>query len=388
VEERRRIELRELEARANELTAKSIMNNANNDLNDLSPKFNGNNGLDPRPLVGVPKAIKLKAPYPFAGINVDGTSVLSYFGQMDHYLQAAGVDDKSRDSLNVAQTNLSGPALLWYQAYTMRHPNEIHCWDELKAALKVRYYPVAQEQLSMNALLNVKYRGNIEDYNNAFQTHAQMLPILNDSSFDPITMGIYIKGISGEPRTTYLVTTLNNAVQEKKAKTIFELMNIASQTEQNLRMSRPSEFINNRANPMPVVVPYVKANEQIRANTNSNNEAGNAVSTSTPVHGYTTPLANRVPAAVNHVRFADEEQFESESQDESECDNSNESDAVLKALQQFNKFCANENVLPEEFVTRRQEGSCFICGRQGHRASMCFNGKSSNTSSHPPRIHQ
>jgi hypothetical protein len=357
-------------------------------------------------LTGLPRGIKLQLPKAFDGNRVNGTIILSYFGQMDHYLQAAGVSSGSRESLYIVQTNLTGPALLWYQAYVKRNLHEINCWDDLKVAMKIRYYPVSQEQQSMNALLNVKYRGNIEDYNNTFQNHSQMLPVFNDASTDPITMSMYIKGISGTPGTTYLVTTLNNAIQEKKAKSIMELMIIASAAEENLRMSRSgnvSDFNNNnnrnRNNNMAIKVPYVN-----RGTYQSNySGAYKPNNTGTPYpRSFQTPQINRFPSKLNQVQFVDEieEQYQCElnnlSQEDgygSEVDQlqvhedskaeeqaksgvHQEQEIVLNALQQFNKFGSNNNVSPEEFAKRRQERTCFKCGRQGHFANNCPSNQS------------
>ncbi len=351
---------------------------------------------------GVPKGIRLTAPRSFDGVRVNGTIVLSYLGQMDHYLQAAGVDFKSRESLYIVQTNLTGPALMWYQAHVKRNPQEVNCWEDLKLALRTRYYPVSQDQQSMNALLNVKYRGNIEEYNNAFQNHSQMLPVFNDASTDPITMSMYIKGISGTPGTTYLVTTLNNAVQEKKAKSIMELMIVASAAEENLKMSRSgniNDFNNsrNRNNNMAIKVPFVRTNQQNHNNNSSYSRQSSAGSTPY-TRPYQTPTTNRsVPPQVNQVKFVDEieEQYQSElnklengqedgygseveqlnvheeSEERTPNTPNEEHEIILNALQQFNKFKTQNNISPEEFEKRRQDRSCFKCGRQGHFANQC-----------------
>lgn len=248
----------------------------------------------------------------------------------------------------------------------------------------------------MNALLNVKYRGAIEEYNNAFQTHLQMLPVMNDPSFDPMAMGIYIKGISGVENTTYLVTTLNNAVQEKKAKTIFELMNIASQTEENLRMSRASR--GSRNDQAPVRVPYVKANNYNNRSSYNYNRSGNAAGGTPYPRPFQTPQVNRFPAKANHVQFVSEveQQYQSElhhlasttepdegygsevdqlhvheEQAEETASGEAPSELILNAIQQFSKFGSSNNVSPEEFEKRRQDRACFKCGRQGHFANKC-----------------
>jgi hypothetical protein len=352
----------------------------------------------------IPRGVKLQAPKTFDGVKVSGTMVLSFFAQTDHYLTAAGVELNSRESLLIVQTILSGPALLWYQTYVQRYPSTIHNWEDLKVALKLRYYPASQDQQSMNALMSVKYRGNVQEYNNAFQNHANMLPVFNDPNTEKIAMSMYIKGISGSPGTTYMVTTLNSAVQRQEVKTLMELMITASAAEENLKMSRSDNTgtSSNRGGTAAVRVPF-GANRFGPTSSYRDASYFNNYSKSTPYpRPFQTPMnRNSQPQsrAANINANELDSQYESElnqlaGQDDENCDSEAETlqihddeehsaeshasaqgqhEVVLNALQQFNKFQrgSEQELSPEEFAQRRLNKACFKCGRQGHFANKC-----------------
>ena len=169
--------------------------------------------------------VKLSAPPPFDGTKTDAATLLGFISSTRHYLRATGFSEESPESLVIALQSIRGNALLWFDNHTKRSP--VNNWSELEQAMRTRYYPASQEQKSLSSILDCKYRGSIEGYNNAFLNHAQMLPSFDDPNVDPIIMGMYVHGIRSGSGSAYLLTVLQDAISEKRARNVMELMSIA-----------------------------------------------------------------------------------------------------------------------------------------------------------------
>jgi hypothetical protein len=90
----------------------------------------------------------------------------------------------------------------------------------------------------LSSLLKVRYRGSIQQYNDDFINHLQLLPSFNDPAAESLIMGIYVNGITEAPSTTYISTVIRSAIAEKKAKTITELQSVALLAESNMGKDR------------------------------------------------------------------------------------------------------------------------------------------------------
>jgi hypothetical protein len=334
------------------------------------------------------RLVRINQPKPFDGTSINGVAVLSWCAEMENYLEAVGVDTQSTESLYIAQMCISGNALVWLQFLKKRSPGEVLNYEHLKVKMLERYYPITQKTVSMRAIFNIKYKGSIAEYNNSFMKHAQMLPEMNDTNFDAVSMQLYMQGITGTgPNVAYLLTTLNSAVQEKKARSVLELMNIALQTEETLRVSSSNRGDSSSSgtfnqlrysNQAPSRVPFVQRFNQF-SKPFTTSSAG-----STPYQRtFQTPAPNRFQgnAKLNSVQAdhdtdgaEEDDQVNSfEEDDSSACDDpesSEDPNLVLNVIQEFQRYNRN-NISPEEFAKRRNEKLCYTCGRQGHFADRC-----------------
>jgi hypothetical protein len=187
---------------------------------------------------------KISPPEKFYGrADTTAMQLLGYMNQMEIYLLALGVKEESAESLTHALLTLRDDALMWYQAYKKRNVgglDDITCWKNLKQELIKRYQPADQEQTSMDQLLNISYRDNINRYNNDFNRLLTQIPSLNDPQVDTIVQRFYLKGLQGSG-STYLLTAVRTAMSgDRKCRNVMELMRHAAVAESNLKASRTS----------------------------------------------------------------------------------------------------------------------------------------------------
>ena len=190
-------------------------------------------------------SVKLPPPEIFYGkIGTKSMILLSFITQMEVYLGAAKVALDSSSSLQLAVLRLKENALNWYVAVSTRDSNMIKSWSELKEQLKKRYLPQSQDQLSLNDLLEIRYKGNIETYNNAFSDVLMLIPGLagGDEKTEQLAMGIYAKGISAAGTSLHLASAVQTAISRKEVKTMIDLMSIAQLAEQTWKMSNPGRY--------------------------------------------------------------------------------------------------------------------------------------------------
>lgn len=324
--------------------------------------------------------VKLLAPPPFDGTKTDAATLLGFISSTRHYLKATGFSEESPESLVIALQSIRGHALLWYDSHTKRSP--VKSWNELEQAMRARYYPASQEQKSLSSILNCKYRGSIEGYNNAFLNHAQMLPSFDDPNVDPVIMGMYVNGIRSGSGSAYLLTVLQDAISEKRAKNIMELMSIAVLTENNLNFAKGSSESRNRVG-QPVRVPYVPNGSSYKSSSPPYRppQVRSESSSSKPSLFYT-------PQKLNQLEINEAEQLCENGREEGESAFDPEPDveqlriheeqteaedpAMLLALRQFDKFKkADGQLTPEEYARRRKEQLCYRCGKPSHVAKEC-----------------
>jgi hypothetical protein len=334
--------------------------------------------------------VKLTAPEPFYGkVGTNALQILTFISQMEIYFNAAKINLESPDSLSIALISLRGNALLWYNSIKDRDGSTINSWSQLKVELTKRYQPVAQEQISLTELLDCKFKGSIENYNNDFMNSLLLLPHLNNPTMDSLVMGIYSRGIRG-PNTTFVSATVLNAITKKEVSTLNELMSLALLSEQNMKKAQGDS----RGAHLP-----------ISSNNHSNNRFGNK-SFSSPVrfprpnnnynNNFTNAKPFNSPQQLNNIGAHDQYYEEEEiSGSNDQCDHLNHvgdehdednnggvtdgpdiddqaEDHFLNAIKLYDRAKQNNNsITPEEFDRRRRAGACFFCGDVGHMANKC-----------------
>ena len=307
--------------------------------------------------------------------------LLSFITQMEVYLGAAKVALDSSSSLQLAVLRLKENALNWYVAVSTRDPRMIKSWSELKEQLKKRYLPQSQDQLSLNDLLEIRYKGNIETYNNAFSDVLMLIPGLagGDEKTEQLAMGIYAKGISTAGTSLHLASAVQTAINRKEVKTMIDLMATAQLAEQTWKMSNPGRYGNNSRKPH---VAFQHGNYSNSSASSSRSAFPNRFERpqGTPNKSFNTPMK------LNNINTDDDEiendivQQEENNVNEDENneeptfheEDGDENNLFLNAIKLYEKAKkTNESLSPDEIDRRRRNGTCFRCNGQGHYANKC-----------------
>ena len=349
--------------------------------------------------------VKFSPPSPFTGkAGTTAIQVLAFISQMERYLTAVKIGFESTESLTVSLTSIREGASLWYDHLSRRDPLLIRNWIELKEQIIKRYQPIAQEQLSLSSLLKVRYRGSIQQYNDDFINHLQLLPSFNDPATESLIMGIYVNGITEAPSTTYISTVIRSAIAEKKAKTITELQSVALLAESNMGKDRKAPITYHGSSPS-----FVNRGNNFSRSTPSrppyqnNRPRFHSPSSSIPAPSF----SNNTPSKLNNIISDDpyDEHFENDTVELNNIDTdvnrysedniqtseatTGESDspqfhedlssfndvtapACLNAIKLYEKSKKlNPSLSPEELDRRRRNQTCFRCNRTGHFINNC-----------------
>ena len=359
---------------------------------------------------------------PFFSAKPEGDqqmALLNFFSGMNRYLAAVHIDPHSFDSLNVAAMRLSDHASQWYDFTMERQPELLTSWYTLKEAMKKRYQPIAQSQLAFTSLLNVRYSGSIEKVNYEFLKYLQLLPEYNNGQSESVMIGIYMNALTQVSGTTYICTTLRNAIAQEEISTLAQVQSMALLAESNLGKNVKST--------VPYVPPHHRSSSSSSShrfsNNNSNNQFRSSNSSfksnfnraSVPSPSFSTPVklhnvhvendSNNQQVSSNtndHYNQAanDYENELSETGSSADAgagpsfheDNSNENDeqeiisendiAFLHAmrLHDYAKK-VQPSLTTDEIDRRRRSGTCFKCNRPGHYANKCLSSASSSSSS-------
>jgi hypothetical protein len=334
--------------------------------------------------------------------------LIGFISQMERYLAAIKVPLNSTDSLNIGTMNLKDGALLWYD-HEVRTTNQlpngqekdkrtINNWLQLKAALLHRYQPIAQEQMSLDSLLDISYRGDVTVYNDAFLNHLSQMESYNNPECEKMIMGIYLKGITRATGTVYLATSLKSAIADGKATTLLELQARALLAQSNLGKTGSQNRIAAATVSGPGGPPRSFA---FQNNWRNNNNARPA-----PSPGYSTP------AKVNNINVEDEYEDNQQQQKLNHLDASTaalqyelefehgpsfhtepneeiaddpDSTSFLNAIKFYEKSKKyNFALSAEQVAERRKANSCFNCGLPGHFARDCRKPTSSPAAAAKP----
>jgi hypothetical protein len=349
------------------------------------------------------RGVKVEAPPVFDGKpGSTAVSLTTWINQMEIWLEVIDVGVSAPKSLPVSLTRLSGMALSWYINVKRREEREIslhsrtnftiHNWLTLREALRERYVPQQQEQISTNRLLSTRYTGSVEIYNSKFMNELMLVPDLCNPATESFVMTLYARGIQG-PGTDYYATLIQQARSKGEVKTIYELMNYVQMAEQNLRLATENSRGRPRdAGPILTTAGNFGAN-RVRFGNNFPGRFRENGSPATPGNLFQTP------AKLNHLAGSYDQDDEINSGDsvadsqEDEAlhhmgstgdvgdDSSTDPDGTghsdvdtgfLNALRIYDQLRKeNPSLSPEEMERRRRSGTCFRCNKPGHYANKC-----------------
>lgn len=351
-------------------------------------------------------------PPPYYTGKPDGDQQLSlstFISSMNRYLSAVHIDPYSDESLQVAVMRLSDFASQWYDNIINRDPHLIINWFTLQEQLKLRFQPKAQEQIAFANLLKVRYTNSIEKLNYEFLKHLQLLPSYNNVQSETVMIGIYMNALTEASGTTYICTTLRNAIARKEVQTLSDVQSLAILAESNL-----GHRSNVRSSKVPYVPPHRSSTSLSSSHryTNYNNNH-NHHRTNTNFQRSSIPAPSfSTPAKLNNVQADDNQSDDDENnnnnnhndqtnhaaldyENELECattpsfhdeqlsneSNNNETDiAFLNAVNFYENAKRHQPTLtPHEIDRRRRNGTCFKCNNTGHFANKCPTSSSSST---------
>ena len=345
--------------------------------------------------------VKLPTPRAFDGTakaKTMATTLTGFTGSMDRYLEANEVDPTSLASLRITVLFLQDGAINWYNVFSTSEPNTVRSWKDLKEQLKIRYLPVAQQHLSLDLLLDVKYRGSIEKFNEEFLTHLQQIPSYNEPAAEPLIMGMYAKRIRDAPGTSYISTVINNAITEKKVKTIGDLQSVALIAETNSAKSRVNlpytpnngHRSTNNSTSYPNRSTNWSSNFQNRNSNNNQNrnfpprtssfttpQRVNNIECNEDAYSYEQECGDVMPSdeievGMDSVNRADDERDNESDINADGIDDSSDNNSFLNAVRLYNAAKEfNPKLTDEEISRRRKNNTCFRCNRPGHIARNC-----------------
>lgn len=340
--------------------------------------------------------VKFKTPQMYFGKPDDDVMVLdSFITKVGYYLEQVGIHPDSAESLRVTGMQLlSDNALSWFEYLRRTEPDAVTCWSELRDAMIERFRPMAQEQMTLNKLLDLRYNGRVANYNSKFMQYLQLLPKMNNKESQPMLMGVYIKGIEMVSGTSYICTLLRTAMNRKEIKSLTELFNHALLAEQALSKSSGRSSSSSSVSSKPYVPSSSSSHSSSKPHWRSSSSSSSSSSrfaSRTPVSkpSFSTPAHH-----VNNVTYEEENdaaeldaELNGENNDaeysnvDSDDDNNNpiitpepssEDDALLHQLQMFHKTIQRHPKLtPDEYDRRRRNNACFKCNRTGHYANKC-----------------
>jgi hypothetical protein len=335
--------------------------------------------------------VKFTPPNCFTGKPGDGPmSLINFISQMNRYLSAVGIDHYSLESLNVASMRLSDFASQWYDHISGRQPHLINSWSQLKEQLRDRYQPIAQEQLSFSSLLKVRYKNSIDTLNYEFLKHLQLLPEYNNSENENLMIGIYMNALTEAQGTTYICTTLRNAIAKKEVNTLTELQSMALLAESNLgkgnKTNIPYIAPHNRHNNNNKVPHRFQSGNSYRPSFKPFNRAPvSAPSFSTPAKLHNVQIEQHYDTDEDDTNEQSNTagiDYENELNDDTSAtppfhedvnESLSENDlAFLNAMRFYEKNAKrNPSLTTDELDRRRRTNTCFICNQPGHYANKC-----------------
>ena len=334
-------------------------------------------------------------------------ALLNFVSAMNRYLVAVQIDPDSYESLNVAAMRLSDFASQWYDFTMERDPHLLTSWNTLKEQMKKRYQPIAQGQLAFASLLKVRYTNSIEKLNHEFLKYLQLLPEYNNGQSENVMIGIYMNALTESSGTTYICTTLRNAIAQEDVTTLSQVQSMALLAESNLgksgRSSVPFVPSSNRHSASSSSSSYrFNSNNKFRPSSSSSFKS-NYNRPSVPAPSFSTP------AKLHNVQFDEADPDNEDITDPNQADRNYENDlsgdpistpsfhadnnnfgesvseddlAFLNAMRFHENAKQHHPTLStDEIDRRRRNNTCFKCNQSGHYANKCPSGSSSTNQS-------
>jgi retrotransposon gag protein/zinc knuckle protein len=334
------------------------------------------------------RLIKIRSPPTFSGQPpVTAMQVQSFIRKMDRYLKVVHILPSSLDSKDVSVQFLEEQALIWLDHLEKEQPDIINSWNDLKIQILRRYQPVAQEQLSMNALINVKFKGDVQLFNSEFLSHLQLLPSFEVTTSHKMVMSLYANAIYQYPGAGYLSMIIRQAINNEEVNTIHELQNEALLAEINIGRRAMS---NNNPQRRPFIYHNKNYNNNYR-NGNNNNfnrklnfntphrlqnmnndsdyEESNEENNNDEYNNYNDNENNDdhndsdddMESNLNEMKLKDSENNDDE-----------DSKTYLNAIKHYKKAKKiNSKLSAIEINEYRKNDKCFNCGLPGHYANQC-----------------
>lgn len=375
------------------------------------------------------RGIKFDPPDKYSGNhNTTAISLLMWCNQMESYLDAVQVPYDSKQSLSVAVLRLQDMAFIWYISIKNREEKEvengtresysINCWYDLKKAMKDRYVPQQQQQISMNRLLGVRFNGSVDSYNQRFSNELMLLPELSDPNMEQFVMSIYARGMCGHG-SEYFSHIIQQALSKGEINNIYNLMDMVRLSEQAQKMAKENSsgrdssrnaILSSTANKHSSHYKSNRSGNNFRSYSNNKSYSNRSHDKSNWRPNSNTPFKPQAlnfstPAKLNHMDMFDEygtdididendyrendnddSYYQDETQngidarsDNNDSDsgqhtdsNADEDNSFLNAVRIFeNVKKVVPSITPEELDSRRRNGTCFRCNKEGHFANKC-----------------
>jgi hypothetical protein len=304
-------------------------------------------------------------PNPFSGQT--GHNAEQWLTELERYFTASRCI-KDQSSVVLASTYLKDSASVWF---TAKYPNIMDCpktWDEFKAIFLERFRPFAAARTARSALRNLRHRGNVTGYSDAFLKCVQHIPEMHETD----QIDAYINGLQAH---------IAEEIDRADPATLSEAINLAQREElrQASRRGQKSTFYSaDRRNFTPSIrdrshppssqhhsFPASDSNRMDLSHIRHSSLPSDQINSSSSFAPVSQPPAAAVAAQVQaYYNSADMQHAYEEG---------------LNAIHQrpsapYRKQAQNTrvpNLSQADYDRCSKAGLCFCCGQPGHLSRNC-----------------